>query len=150
VEEAQASGKTPIRLINGNQLVDLLIQYKVGVKQEQYVVPTIDSEYWTEILGVTLVETELPGKSEKKEKTSDKEKQIFPLTIQANYKDQVYIAQLLSLKGIVRWNNQDFSTPSGAAKAVALGWKSVNGWDFWQYQDSETGKVEKISKLRKP
>jgi len=51
-EEAEAEGMTPITLINGSQLVDLLIQYQVGVKQEQYTVPSIDAEYWTEVLGI--------------------------------------------------------------------------------------------------
>lgn len=50
--ESQSMGKTPITLINGFQLVDLLIQYQVGVKQEQYTVPSIDAEYWTEVLGM--------------------------------------------------------------------------------------------------
>lgn len=54
--ESQAEGKTPIALINGIQLVDLLIQHQVGVKQEQYTVPSIDAEYWTEVLGVSLEE----------------------------------------------------------------------------------------------
>lgn len=48
--EAEASGKTPITLIDGFQLVDLLVQYQVGVKQEQYTVPSLDIEYWSELL----------------------------------------------------------------------------------------------------
>jgi restriction system protein len=148
-EEAQASGKTPIRLINGNQLVDLLIQYNVGVKKEEYVVPTIDSEYWTEVLGVALVEPEAPVKSPKKEKAPVQVQIVFPVNIQASHRDHIYQAQLMNLKGVVRWNGQDFETPSSAAKAVAVDWKSVNGWDFWHFQDPETGKLEKIGKLRK-
>jgi restriction system protein len=54
--ESQAEGKTPIVLINGSQLVDLLVQYQVGVKQEGYTVPSIDDEYWSEVLGVTVEE----------------------------------------------------------------------------------------------
>jgi restriction system protein len=60
--ESQSTGKTPITLINGFQLVDLLIQYQVGVKQEQYTVPSIDAEYWSEVLGVTLEETTVQKK----------------------------------------------------------------------------------------
>jgi restriction system protein len=151
VEEAQAVGKTPIRLLAGDQLVDLLIRYNVGVKQESYIVPSIDTEYWTEVLGVTLVETTpSPVKAGSKAKSIATLKVNFPLMIQANYKDQVYTAQLISLKGVVLWNNQEFSTPSGAAKAVAVDWKAVNGWDFWHYQHPETGNWEKIGRLRKP
>jgi restriction system protein len=150
IEESQAVGKTPIRLIRGDQLVDLLIRYNVGVKQEQYVVPVIDSEYWTEILGVALVETEPPhAKTDGKVKSVILPKITFPLTIRASYKQQTYSAQLISLKGVVRWSQQEFATPSSAAKAVAVDWKAVNGWDFWYYQDPETGNMEKISKLRK-
>lgn len=58
-KESQAEGKTPITLINGLQLVDLLIQYKVGVKLEQYTVPTIDADYWSDILGIPSEES--PG-----------------------------------------------------------------------------------------
>ncbi|MEA4909171.1 MAG: restriction endonuclease [Anaerolineaceae bacterium] len=148
-EEAQATGKTPIRLINGNQLVDLLIQYNVGVKKEEYVVPTIDSEYWAEVLGVALVEPESTVKSSKKEKAPFQYKITYPVNIQASYKDQIYQAQLITPKGIVQWNDQTFETPSSAAKAVAIDWKAVNGWNFWQYQDPETGKLEKIGRLRK-
>ena len=39
--EAQAEGKTPITLLSGKELVDLLITYQVGVKQEQVTVPSI-------------------------------------------------------------------------------------------------------------
>ncbi|PKN84686.1 MAG: hypothetical protein CVU46_13375 [Chloroflexi bacterium HGW-Chloroflexi-8] len=148
-EEAQASGKTPIRLINGNQLVDLLIQYNVGVKKEEYVVPTIDNEYWTEVLGVALVELEPPVKSSKKGKAPFLHKITFPVNIQASYKDQIYQAQLITPKGVVQWDDQTFETPSSAAKAVTVDWKAVNGWDFWHFKDPETGKLEKISKLRK-
>ena len=148
-EEAQASGKTPIRLINGNQLVDLLIQYNVGVKKEEYVVPTIDSEYWTEVLGVALVELEPPLKSSKQGKAPFLHKIEFPVNIQASYKGQIYQAQLKTPKGVVQWDDQIFETPSSAAKAITVDWKAVNGWDFWHFQDPETGKLEKIGKLRK-
>jgi restriction system protein len=148
-EEAQSSGKTPIRLINGIQLVDLLIQYNVGVKKEVYVVPTIDNEYWTEVLGVSPVEPEAPAKNLKKTKAPFHQKITFPLIIQASYKDQLFQAQLISLKGVVHWKEQTYETPSAAAKAIAIDWKAVNGWDFWHFQDPETGKLEKIGKLRK-
>jgi HJR/Mrr/RecB family endonuclease len=61
-DEAEDSGKTPITLIDGLQLVDLLIQYQVGVKQEQYTVPSIDAEYWSEVLGVSVDGLSMPRK----------------------------------------------------------------------------------------
>lgn len=54
INESKAEGKNPITLINGIQLVDLLIQYQVGVKQENYTVPSIDIEYWSELLEVAI------------------------------------------------------------------------------------------------
>lgn len=149
IAESQDVGKTPIRLINGDQLVDLLIRYNVGAKQEQYIVPSIDTEYWTEVLGITPVEP-LPtlAKADGKKKPA-MPTVILPLAIQASYKDQIYTAELVSLKGVVHWNGQEFETPSGAAKAVAVEWKSVNGWDFWHYQDPATEKWVKINLLRK-
>jgi restriction system protein len=60
--ESTSEGRTPIALINGTQLVDLLIQYQVGVKQEQYTVPSIDEEYWSEVLGVSIAGTAMPRK----------------------------------------------------------------------------------------
>jgi restriction system protein len=148
-EEAQASGKTPIRLINGEQLVDLLIQYKVGVKQEEYIVPMLDSEYWTEILGVSPIEPEPAPQKTKKEAKPAETSLSFPVHIRASYKDQDFTALLITPKGLVQWNGQNFETPSGAAKAVAVDWKAVNGWDFWRYQNPETGELEKIGNLRK-
>lgn len=150
VEESQATGKTPIRLINGDQLVELLIRYNVGVKQESYSVPILDNEYWTEVLGVTPVEiAPSPEKLVNKAKHDPAPKITFPLTIQANHTGQNHTAQLISLKGEVYLNGQNFATPTSAAKVVAIGWKTVNGWDFWHYKDPETGKWKRISKLRK-
>ncbi len=60
--ESTSEGRTPIALINGSQLVELLIQYQVGVKQEQYTVPSIDAEYWSEVLGVQVEPTPISNK----------------------------------------------------------------------------------------
>jgi len=57
VAEAEESGKSHISLINGDRLVDLLIEHQVGVVKEEYVVPVLDEEYWSEILGDDLLET---------------------------------------------------------------------------------------------
>ena len=150
IAESQSLGKPPIRLINGDQLVDLLIFYNVGVKKEQYTVPVIDSEYWSEVLEVTVVVPAPLSKTGQIAKNETVSKMTFPLAIQASYKDQIFSAKLVSLRGKVHWNNQDYDTPSGAAKAVAVDSKAVNGWDFWRYQDPETGHFEKIKKLRQP
>lgn len=56
--EAEESGKTRISLINGEQLVNLLIEHQVGVAKEEYIVPVLDEEYWSEILGDDLEKLE--------------------------------------------------------------------------------------------
>ena len=141
--EAQSEGKMPITLINGNQLIDLLFQYKVGVKQEERIIHSIDVEYWTEVLGVSFEEPE-PAKPEKTRKV----RVGFPLVIQAQHRGQTYTGELLDLHGKVSWNGQEYTTPSTAAKAIATDWKEVNGWKFWKYENSESGEWEYISNLR--
>ncbi len=141
--EAQSVGKIPITLINGNRLIDLLFQYKVGVKQEERIIHSIDAEYWTEVLGISLDEPEV-AEIKKARKLMVK----FPLIIEAHHRGQTYSGELLDLKGNVRWNGLEYATPSGAAKAIATDWKEVNGWKFWKYENPENEEWEYISNLR--
>ncbi|MBI5954740.1 MAG: restriction endonuclease [Chloroflexi bacterium] len=141
--EAQSEGKMPITLINGNQLIELLFQYKVGVKQEERIIHSIDTEYWTEVLGISLEESETT-----EIKKIGKSKIKFPLAIEAHYKGKSFTGELLDTQGSVRWNGQDYITPSTAAKAIATDWKQVNGWKFWKYENPECEVWEYISNLR--
>ena len=50
ITESQITGRVPISLINGKKLIGLLIEYRVGVALENYVVPSIDKDYWIEFL----------------------------------------------------------------------------------------------------
>ena len=141
--EAQSEGKTPIALINGSELVDLLIKYQVGIKQEQVIVPSIDTEYWTEVIGISI---EAPKEKVKKEKKTKKIR--FPFPIQAKHHGEIYTGELLDLKGTVWYEGRKYPTPTTAAKVVVTDWKEVNGWDFWRYFDQEKEKWEKIGALR--
>jgi restriction system protein len=145
--ESDEAGKTRISLINGDELVELLIQHQVGVKQEKYTIPVLDEEYWTEILGeeVKQIEELLSIASDE---TVQKHPIKFPLPIQAMYKGQDYQAELLDIAGKVRYRGNIYETPSAAAKAVATDWKAVNGWDFWKYMSLERGKLLKIGTLK--
>ncbi len=143
-EEAQSSGKTPIRLINGGLLVDLLIQYQVGIEKQEYIVPTLDSDYWTELLGVTLENQKKDTPQKKLPEKTD----TYPVEIEANHRGKNYSALLSTAEGSVVFNGVDYQTPTAAAKVITVEWKSVNGWDFWRYKDEKTGKLEKIGKLR--
>ena len=49
--EADEPGKVHISLIGGEQLIDLLIQHQVGVKQERCTIPVLGQENWVEFLG---------------------------------------------------------------------------------------------------
>jgi len=149
IDEAKASGRTPIQLINGEQLLELLIQYHVGVKDEEYKIPVIDLDYWKEVLAVDILEHELPTIGNKKTKEPKiGAKFELPVSIQSTYRGVIYQAKLLSPEGLVEFNEKIYQTPTTAAKIITTDWKSVNGWDFWHYLDPETGKLEKIGTLR--
>jgi hypothetical protein len=72
----------------------------------------------------------------------------FPLPIKAKYHGQEYQAVLLGIHGKVRYAGKTYDTPTAAAKAVALDWKTANGWDFWRFHDSKSGKWCRIAELR--
>ncbi len=72
----------------------------------------------------------------------------FPVSIRATHKGGTYQAELLTIKGVVRYNNKEYQTPTTAAKVIVTDWKEVNGWDFWRYLNPSTGEWEKIGRLR--
>ena len=49
--EAGAASKTRVGLINGEELLDLLIKHKVGVTKRALEVTALDEEWWGELLG---------------------------------------------------------------------------------------------------
>ena len=49
--EALAPNKTHIGLINGEELVGLLVRHKVGVREKPLPVLSLDQEYWGELIG---------------------------------------------------------------------------------------------------
>ena len=49
-QEAEAPGKARISLINGEQLVSLLIKHHIGVVDQPLVVTQLDTEWWGELL----------------------------------------------------------------------------------------------------
>lgn len=50
-KEASAPGKTRIGLINGEELLDLLLKHRVGVIEKTFSVATLDDDWWGELLG---------------------------------------------------------------------------------------------------
>jgi restriction system protein len=145
--EAEETGKVRISLINGSQLVDLLIDHQVGVANQEHVVQVVDEDYWDDILGEDRAQPTAKSPTQKTEKASTIRIKL-PLPIQAKYKGQVFQAELLDIGGKVRYDGVLYETPSTAAKVVATSWKAVNGWDFWKYVSQETGKLLKIGTLK--
>ncbi|NUM44673.1 MAG: DUF2034 domain-containing protein [Anaerolineales bacterium] len=146
--EAQEAGKVRISLINGEALVELMIQHKVGAYEEKYAVIYLDEERWQDLLETPVPKPEstptlLP------QTPSPLPNVAFPLPIQADHKGQTHHAELLDLQGTVRMNGQDYKTPSAAAKTIATTWKEVNGWAFGRFLDVEAGEWRKIGVLRK-
>jgi restriction system protein len=138
IAEASAPGKTRISLIDGDKLLDLLIQHRIGITAEQYTVHSLDEEWWGEVAG----ETEIPPEPPIPPIVT------YPLLIQATAHGQTAQAELLDASGRVRYAGTEYQSPSGAGKA-ATGWKACDGWLFWRYQCAETGKWREIRELRK-
>lgn len=137
--EAEDPNKIPITLINGEAFTNLLFDFKLGIKEEKHTAQSIDTEYWKDAFDVDFEEPILkPSKKELK----------FPISLEATHSGQTYTAELLDKNWNVRYNGKEYSTPSGAAKAVATHWKQVNGWRFWKYNDPKTGEWEYIDNLR--
>ena len=63
--EASAPYKTHIGLINGKELLDLLVKHRVGVVERTLQVISLDDEWWSELIGaVEPVEAETPAEDQ--------------------------------------------------------------------------------------
>ena len=137
--EAAAVGKTPISLVNGDDLLELLIEHEIGVEKESHTVLALDDEYWAE-----FVETEperLPESA-----PADPVVISFPLVVRAST-DHDVTARLLNEQGHVVFEGERYTSPSTAGKE-ASGWKACNGWKYWQYEDPISGEWRLIDELR--
>lgn len=140
--EAQAPGKVRISLIDGEKLLDLLIQHRLGVTAEQYTVYSSDEEWWGDVAGnadvlpaqITLAEPVPPHVT-------------YPLPIQATAHGQTFEAELLDSNGRVHYNGAEYQTPSKACRA-ASGRQTCNGWLFWRYRNPETSDWRPIKVLQ--
>lgn len=140
--EASAVGKVPISLLNGSELIDLLVKHSIGVNKEPHTVITLDEEWWNEANGDVVVEVVLPV-----EEIMERETLVeFPLTVRAMNSPHV-VAMLFNRQGRMEFNHTQYGTPSSAGK-VASGWKSCNGWRYWQYQHPESKEWRIIDELR--
>jgi hypothetical protein len=131
-----------ISLIDGEQLLELLIQYGIGVTEEQHTVLALDEEWWGEVAGGAG-----PGPTLVQDGDEAPPAVTFPLAVQATVRGETLEAELLDASGRTRYQGVEYGSPSGAGQ-VAAGWKSCNGWRFWHYRDPETGAWRAIDTLR--
>jgi restriction system protein len=142
IEEANAIGKTPISLVDGDRLLDLLIEHDIGITKAQHTVHGLDEEWWGELLQPEPAPAPEPLPS-----LPPQPAVTYPLTITASNKPNV-TAILLNEQGHVEYDGKTYHSPSTAGK-VATGWKSCNGWLYWRYQDASNGEWQPIKALRR-
>jgi len=143
IKEATLVGTTPISLVDGDQLIRLLIEHNIGINATSLKVLSIDEEWWGEMLGTEVQKVE---RETAVAVTPPTPPPGYPIPLRAG-NDLSIEAVLLNPEGEVLWNGQKYSSPSGAAKA-AKGVTAVNGWKYWRYMQPETGKWEWIDALR--
>ncbi|MDI9366002.1 MAG: restriction endonuclease [Flavobacterium sp.] len=129
VEEANDPFKAPISIMNGNELVDLLCQFGIGVILEKVVIFDIDKE---ELNFDFPEQAEIDGAG---------------IEIFTNYKNHKHFAIYFSPTKII-YENEVYKSPSAAGTKVQNG-LPVNGWKFWKFTDTKTGKIHPLERLRK-
>ena len=142
-KEAQEQAKTPISLVNGSQLFELLIKHGIGVTREQHSLLSLDEEWWGEVLGDEGAGSTPPPASGPPAAVI-----AYPLPVRATLRGQALAAELLDASGRMRYGGTEYGSPSAAGQA-ATGWKSCNGWTFWRYRDPGTGDWRAINDLRR-
>ncbi len=144
IQEATASGKTPISLVNIEQLLDLLFKHSIGVSSKAHTIYEIDDDYWPEIPNPTA-----PIVSATSQKVLGQVPINYPLPIFASYRQNTVEAILLET-GQVIVNGDTHSSVSAAGIAVT-GWKSCNGWRFWSFvnpSDSQSYSIDVLRNLK--
>jgi hypothetical protein len=161
-EESRKTGRTPIKLINGHDLVELLVQQSVGVVRRQLEVLELGADLIELVAEKVVQPTESVEPSTEPvepsiaqatgEQTVLRTKTRRPsiklpegLLLRARLKDQKYDAVVID--GKIRYGEQLYSSPSTAA-AAATGWVAANGWVFWEYEDPSTNTWLPLTQLR--
>jgi len=148
IQEAQAPGKARISLVDGEQLLELLMTHKIGVKSEAHTVYSLDEDWWSGIAATTDGNGTEEISPVSIQDTDEIDPHIgYPVRIQATAHGQVFWAELLDAGGRVRYNGTEYSSPSSAGKA-ATAWKACNGWSLWRYQQPTTEEWRLIQELR--
>jgi len=113
ISEAKATNKMPVALVNGKKLIELLFNYRVGVKEETVSVFSINSE---------LFENELSDLTVKG--MQNKSKSIWPLpgginsyVITLNILLEKLSKQTYKRKELIKWFTTDFDNVSSSKTA---------------------------------
>ncbi|MBP6786431.1 MAG: restriction endonuclease [Candidatus Promineofilum sp.] len=145
--EANAIGKAPISLVNGVELIELLVKHSIGVNKEPHTVVILDEEWWNEANPEVALAIDMPVQVQiANNDANPNELLTFPLTVRAINNVET-IGLLLSPKGQMKFRDIQYTSPSSAGK-VASGWKACNGWRYWQYQHPESKEWRMIDELR--
>lgn len=115
--------------MNGNELVDLLCDFGIGVISEKVTIFDIDKDELNFDFPEATLET---GEG---------------IEIFANYKKHKHFAIYFSPTKII-YENEVYKSPSAAGAKVQNG-LPVNGWKFWKFIDRKTGKTHPIERMRK-
>ena len=145
-EEANAVGKTPISLVNGHMLLELLIAHEIGVAKHQHTVLSLDEEWWSEVTGSVVVETTPFDPSNVNAQLIATTQIEFPIMVRAGNNAEK-TALLLGPDGRMTYDGQPYGSPSMAGKA-ASGWNSCNGWTYWRFEDPTSHQWLTIEHLR--
>ncbi len=154
-EEAGKSLKMKIWLIDGPELTELMLKYKIGVKVHS-IYELNEGFFEPPIVGKEASSTELEmlhpvvEHSIASDIAATKNK-LLPegLLLYSKLKDGRVIEATVKKNNHVDYDGAEYKSIH-AAGAKAAGWKSCNGWLFWQYQDPETGEWTLLDALRHP
>ncbi len=144
--EASAIGKASISLVNGEQLIALLVEHGIGVNKQPHTVLSLDEEWWSETNPEPPLDEPMPVASAAAGAARAIPPVTFPLAVRAT-NDPAVVARLLSAAGEMEFGGVRDRKPSAAAQA-ASGWKAANGWRYWLYQHPETLEWRPIDELR--
>ena len=129
-QQANRIDAPPIGLMNGKELIELLVEHQIGIKKKDVYVIEIDNE--KDLFKIP------------EEKVEPRGIDINRLPVFGKTKGKEYKAVLVDMKR-VKLKGKIYNSPSGAAKSIT-GYP-VDGWHFWKYKDSKTGRLESINKL---
>lgn len=114
--EAIAANKTHIGLINGNELVGLLVKHKVGVREKNLPVLSLDDDWWGELVGESSeagaekeVNRELPSVNGNEGKPTPSNKPASFLLFGEPHPFETWRGMLLTVCEILAQRHDDFA-----------------------------------------